>query len=83
MENERNPGKLIGIIEDKCLPGATLPIEQHQKNGATAMASLPRSKNYGKEMELVQRQVNLLKFLFCSSAQTPSLQLQSKSSALR
>ena len=25
MENKRNPGKLIGITVDECVPGATVP----------------------------------------------------------
>ena len=48
MENERNPGELIGIIEDKCVPGATLPRAEPEEwscsDGFFAVAQKSRER---------------------------------------
>ena len=50
MEN-KNPGELIGIIEEECVPGVTLPRTEPEEysHSAAAMISLPWSKNFGKD----------------------------------
>ena len=55
-------GELIGIIEEECVPGATLPRAEPEERIAATMASHPRSKNFGK-VALEQAQSSFPKFL--------------------
>ena len=49
MENKRNPGELIGIIEDECVPGATLPRAEPEEwscsDGFSAKEQKLRERN--------------------------------------
>ena len=48
-------GELIGIIEEECVPGATLPRAEPEERIAATMASHPRSKTFGKVARAIER----------------------------
>ena len=61
--NTRNPGEIISIIEEQCVPGATLPRAEPEE-WSYSDGFFAEEQKLRERLELVQRQVNLPKFLF-------------------